>query len=115
MKNAFAVLPLMGFLQVESIMPEEFPTLENHLESWTKLNELLVLDTFSVSVLKKLLIVELVTKQRKLILSKLRSRIMTKESQHIKTLIHNALNPPPTAATLPRSAKRRRNRRRHHV
>lgn len=88
-------LQLQFYLNVQIDM-EDYTRLGPNLFSWRHLNELLILGVFPLDDLKRLLILELALQRRKQVLTKLRSRIKTAESQHIIRLISNAL---PQAAT----------------
>ena len=83
-------LLLQHYLNVH-ISAEDYVRLGPALGSWAHLNELLVLRQFSVLDLKRLLVLEVSLQNRKQVLLKLRSRILTAESKHIQTLIENAL------------------------
>lgn len=71
----------------EVITPDDIVRLGTNLNSWHHLNELLILDQFSLSDLKKLLILETEGKQRQQVLTNLCSKIKTKETKHVRTII----------------------------
>jgi hypothetical protein len=103
-------LPLQFYFNT-IITPDDYVRLGPNLSSWTRLNDLLILGQFTIMDLKKLLILELAFGCRKQVLTKLRSRITTAESKHIKLLITNALSPTATGPDVPRKENVRRSNR----
>jgi len=91
MTNDSIALQLQMYFNIR-LTPADLVRLGSNLNSWSHLNELLVLDQFSLEDLKKLLTLEVVGKQRKQVLTNLTSKIKTKETKHVQSIIAQCLH-----------------------
>lgn len=82
--------PLIAYLQITLTVGDRV-RLGSQLSTWAHLNEMFLLNQFTIEDTKKLLVLELDGACRKQVLTKLRSRLKTKESNHVQQLITSAL------------------------
>lgn len=82
--------PLTSYLR-KDVTQEEYTRLLPALQSWARLNELLILDTFTLEDIKVLIILEVAYSRRLQVMDKLVGRYTSQIRQHVLTLLNNAI------------------------
>lgn len=75
------------------VSPKDVRRLKPHLTGWNHLNEILLLGQVTEADVRKLILIELLTKKRRTILMKLTARLKSMELVGLRNSVFACLNP----------------------